>query len=230
MLVLLLLAQRACAQSPSTARASGNCSPAISGSKVGNVTITCSALSPDKADQLIRLMNRILQDHIDPDVIYKQLDELRTQVGHLDVAMNPLAHADPRSAELATRGNQLYQGCTNLLSRWNAENSDARQAATESYDTVKGHLSLTDYWKEAESSVAAKWLPVFSKDLKIKMGVWRAEVIAAEPDLGDGYPEPGPIHSVTELSQACTSVGFLDQRYYQHVIQAIQLPSAHAPH
>jgi len=62
--------------STGTAETTGPCSPATTGNN-NQLTINCQGIGKEQGDQLLRILNRIAKDQIDPKLVLEKLDEIQ---------------------------------------------------------------------------------------------------------------------------------------------------------
>jgi hypothetical protein len=207
------------AQAGPQAQTRGICSPAISGSSNAKITITCSTISPQKADQLVKLMNRILKEQIDPEKVYQQLDEIKASMGKIDAAVNPLAHVAPEVAERVKRGQGLQEQCFSLLQDWGHDSQQAYSAAREaSMASMKsGHQPPRATPKEITAPIDREYAAKYVSQLQPALEEWRGKVTATSSDLRVLFPDPLIPSTLSDLSNVCFKVAGLNRQYYQDV-------------
>ena len=74
--MLLFLSPLGFAQSNTT---SGPCSPIAPGNR-GSIVIECPGLSKEHADELLKIVNRILENQLDPVAVLAKLDEMHRDI------------------------------------------------------------------------------------------------------------------------------------------------------
>ena len=80
--LLLGMALSAQTQAPSVVQqAQGPCSVAVSGSN--NQVFTCRGVDKQTADQILRILNRIMANQLDPALVITKLDEIQKAVGDI---------------------------------------------------------------------------------------------------------------------------------------------------
>jgi len=67
---------------------SGPCSP-IAPNNSGSVTINCPGLSKQEGDQMLKILNKILGDQLDPEAVMTKLDEIQKGVNEIKQAHAP---------------------------------------------------------------------------------------------------------------------------------------------
>jgi hypothetical protein len=106
-----------------TATTPGGCSSAIASGNGNVVTIHCAGISTTKADQIIKLMNRILTERLDVAQINSKLDELETAMGSINDQLNPLRKAPREAQELLNEGQNISTECAMFASDWTSQGS-----------------------------------------------------------------------------------------------------------
>jgi ABC-type transporter Mla subunit MlaD len=104
-----------------SATTSGNCSPALNGNN-NQVSITCTGISAQKANDLIKVMNQILARQLDLKQVNDQLAQLHSDVENLSGALNPLDAASPEQVDLWQKAEQTISDCNAFGSQWNQLN------------------------------------------------------------------------------------------------------------
>lgn len=101
--LLCLLSALVPGQSPSTgtAETKGACSPANTGNK-NTFNIKCG-IGKEQGDQILRILNKILADHLDPNAVMTMLESIQSQVSTKGV-LEPDSRPDP---EFDWLGHQL---------------------------------------------------------------------------------------------------------------------------
>ncbi|HTB95736.1 MAG TPA: hypothetical protein VK716_01910 [Terracidiphilus sp.] len=118
-----LLLSTLAAQTPVSAKASGECNTAIAGGSGNKITISCSGISATQASKLTVLMNRILAEHMDLSEVTSKLDQISSEMNSLNKAINPLGEAPKSARDLLTDGDSLMTSCSAISSRWSGKNT-----------------------------------------------------------------------------------------------------------
>jgi hypothetical protein len=76
------------------AQTSGPCSPAVSGSN-NQFTIKCSGINKAQGEELLKLLNKISQNQVDPRAVIRALDEMNSRIPRLKGVLVPANDPDP---------------------------------------------------------------------------------------------------------------------------------------
>lgn len=160
---------------------SGNCSPVVTGSS-GSIVIRCSDLSSAKANQLIELMNKILSEHLDLNEVNSKLDQMRSEIGNLSTAIDPVTSASPEMKKLISDGESNTLACASFLTSMNAARTAAIQKNTIARTTSPTPSAPADTgpsMKEIQAEVNQEKLPEYRKLLLPRLQSLNARLVEA---------------------------------------------------
>jgi len=92
-----------CLASAGTFKTSGTCSPIIE-KNTGSITISCPGISASQAEQITKLLNKILDQKLDLQVVLKKLDDIHQKV------LPQLYPVDPINLEMMPPAIQMQDG------------------------------------------------------------------------------------------------------------------------
>src|SRR5260370_27146501 len=69
------------------AETSGTCSPAVTGNN-NQFTINCRGLSKEQGDKMISILNKIVENQLDPEKVMVRLEEMQKSLGELAAKYN----------------------------------------------------------------------------------------------------------------------------------------------
>ena len=104
------------------------CSPAVTGN-VTTLTINCTGMSKEKAEDMVRLMNRILSKQLDPKMVYSQLDKIQGALASIGDVVNPLGKASAADIALVDESQRLINSCNDFVQSWTLEVSKRQKSA-----------------------------------------------------------------------------------------------------
>lgn len=123
--MVLLIPLSTCAQTPSVVQGTqGPCSVAVSGNN--NQVFTCQGIDKKTADQILKIVNRIMANQLDPALVLAKLDDIQKAVGDIQrstaqrrltpeqkrglvQALSPMCSSLPMISVTASNGNQEAQ-------------------------------------------------------------------------------------------------------------------------
>jgi hypothetical protein len=146
------------------------CSPAITGT-VTTMTINCTGMSKERAEDMVRLMNRILSKQIDPKEVYKQLDQIQASLSGIGDAVNPLAKASSSDLALINDSERLALSCSKFLQNWNVDFTKRQMAAVSTTQPTPASTrpATPVDWHEITIDVDRKWAAEFNATLANKI-------------------------------------------------------------
>ncbi|MBB5329420.1 hypothetical protein [Tunturiibacter gelidoferens] len=180
--LLAMLTGISLSQSPTgDASTKATCSAANTGT-ITTLTINCSAMSKERAEDMVRLMNRILSKQIDPKEVYKQLDQIQSSLVSIGDTLNPLAKASPSQMALINDSQRLALSCSNFVQNWNIDFTKSQQAALSALQPLqRGQPSAPIDWNEIIIQVDRKKADEYNKTIATKIQRAASQVLAELP-------------------------------------------------
>jgi len=217
-LLLFLSAKASWSQPTASPKTTGACSPAvISGS--AKVTISCTGISTVQANRMIDLMNRILSERLDMKDVEAKLNQLESDLGSLNNALNPTAHAPQESKELLNSAESLGRECLALQSEW-AQQDTARilQETEQSKSRIQGFYrnahaeTSTGGVPSTQVAITERKTAEFRSKFGSRVGLLQNSFRRAMPNE-TGFPNYLSIASPRDLDDFIRHLSSLYQRY-----------------
>ena len=182
----------------------GSCDQVITGS--GNqITLNCNGISKEKAAQLVRLLNIILQKQLDPERVYTQLDQINSTVGGisstvtginskvtgLDVDLDPLSNMPKKEIADFLDGRCLFSGCMNLGGEWQ------RAAHAAMLADIKASRPA------GSTLVDSTYIARYQKEFAPRLVELHKEFLTFQPDVTSTAPDYTAVSSYLDLAAVC---------------------------
>jgi hypothetical protein len=194
------------------AQATGSCSPAVTGNGV-QITVTCTGLSREKADDMVRLMNSILSRQLDPKKVYGQLDQIYGAVNELNLNANPLAGAPPQVAEMIHQGQLLLDRCRDFSMEWSAATMRAGQQSTDVMRELVGRTpTMQPHGGNSSPAINAQFAAQYAETLEPRLEAWKSQVEAQSPIFKVRQDWRNPVDD-DQMLFVCKSVQTLATKY-----------------
>jgi len=158
-------------------RSSGNCSSAVSGNN-NRVTITCPEMSKEQADDMVRLMNRILSQQVDPKKVYSELDKIHGAVNDLNTTINPFGNAPKEVTDEVMVSQRLLQNCDEFVRQWGNAGLHATQEAQKRLLENVTRPPATRTSNDGSPAVNAQFAADYNQTLGPRLLEWRARILA----------------------------------------------------
>ena len=198
-------------QAPPTnkSQTTGSCSPAISGTE-NHVTMTCTGVSKEKAEQLVRLLNEILDRELDPRKVYAQLDQIRSDVGALAKTLNPLADAPPEVIALVNESQRLALSCSSVSQNWRNAESQILESSALKPDPVRP--ARENPLEVIRKSVDDQFLAKYKSEILPQLTSWRVQFSKQVPELPltEDWTD---VHNRSQLHYVCEDITHLRVKY-----------------
>jgi hypothetical protein len=224
-LATILLPVLSCGQAlTGNAHTSGSCSPAITGNS-NQITVTCTGLSKEKADDMVRLMNSIMARQLDPKKVYAQLDEIYGAVNNINntitSAIDPLANAPSDVAARVKRLDHLQADCFALMQP-DPTTLNLQDAAAAKDDLINGRTgpgsSYAKMMATMNGSNNAK-IADYKQNLAPKLVAARDELLQLMPDKPKrDYSAASP----PQLVAICSDFAQLTTAYKSQVAEELR--------
>jgi len=202
----------------------GNCSPAVTGNN-NQITLTCTGLSKEKANEMVRLINTIMARQIDPKKVYAQLDDISGAVNNindtLNSAVNPLANA-PSDVAARTRNLDHLQSDCFALMQPDPSMLNMQAAAAAKEDIANGNTGPGSAYAKLKASMDSSnnaKIVAYRQNLQHKLVAARDELLQLMPDKPrTDYNAASP----TQLIAICSDFTQLMTAYKSQVAEQLR--------
>jgi hypothetical protein len=215
-LPLLFVAQfltiESMSQSSSSIKTYGSCNPVVAGGSVNQITIRCTGVSTAKADKMIELMNRILEQHLDLDQVSSKLDQLNTEMRSLNEALNPLSGAPQAAKDFLNETQNLWIECSGFVTTWTQKETELTVRHSDLTNNNLRDMPSMLSNRPATNATDKQKLAEFSKSLSPRLAALIARYRKAMPQE-TLFPNYESINSLRDLYDFNDDMSSMDMKY-----------------
>ena len=147
--------------------------------------MVCQGVPKEKAEEMVRLMNIILERQLDPKRVYSQLNQIHNDINALGIKVDPLANAPPAAITLLNKSQRMETACSDFSEAWGRETIERineynreRQARAEAHQRSGPGKTM-----EISDAVAQERAADYEKTLAPELIAWRSQLVSQVPKV-----------------------------------------------